>query len=239
MSIDFYRTAFKSLGILSTLNLQVQKHLFHSLLRLTTPDLKFPIFARRNTTDLMVWHQVFIDREYGCTDHLDIKDLILDLGANVGYTSAYFICRFPQARVIAVEPDQGNYDLLMRNLRPYRSRYNAFQAAVWPRRERLSFNLASLHQGEWGRRVEPCESGGVEPVTVPELMNGFDRISLLKADIEGAETVLFSDCQGWLGKVDNIVIELHGEEARRSFFKAIAGRGFKISQSGELTTAFS
>jgi hypothetical protein len=40
---------------------------------------------------------------------------------------------------------------------------------------------------------------------------GWDRIGLLKVDIEGHEKVLFSrDCD-WLNRVDAICIEWHGE----------------------------
>ena len=37
---------------------------------------------------------------------------ILDCGANVGYTSAYLLTRFPTAFLIAIEPDPGNAEIL-------------------------------------------------------------------------------------------------------------------------------
>jgi len=66
-------------------------------------------------------------------------------------------------------------------------------------------------------------------------MSGFNRISILKLDIEGAELNLFKSNTEWLELVDNLVIELHGTECSEVFFKAISGCGFKISTSGELT----
>jgi FkbM family methyltransferase len=90
---------------------------------------------------------------------------------------------------------------------------------------------------EWGIRVVPAEAGAVRTVTIPELirMSGQDRVSLLKVDIEGAETELFQSCQGWLPQVDNIVVELHGANAEKIFHSAIAGSGFVVSQCDELT----
>ena len=65
--------------------------------------------------------------------------------------------------------------------------------------------------------------------------SGFDpRVSILKVDIEGAESVVFgSNYESWLGRVDNLVIELHGEKDREVFMRAIASEGFATSTSGE------
>ena len=65
--------------------------------------------------------------------------------------------------------------------------------------------------------------------------SGHERMSILKIDIEGAETEVFSSgCDLWLGKVDNLVIELHGEEASAVVRRAIAREGFQTSECGEL-----
>jgi hypothetical protein len=66
--------------------------------------------------------------------------------------------------------------------------------------------------------------------------SSFDRISILKVDIEGAEEIVFaSNYEKWLHKVDNLVIELHGEQCEAVFQNAVAGRGFEVSRCDELT----
>jgi hypothetical protein len=50
-----------------------------------------------------------------------------------------------------------------------------------------------------------------------------------------AELELFNHDASWLSRVDNIVIELHGEECRQTFLNAFRHRGFLISNCGELT----
>ena len=63
-----------------------------------------------------------------------------------------------------------------------------------------------------------------------------NRVSIVKIDIEGAEVPIFSeDCRSWLPRVDNIVIELHGEAAEKIFAQAIEGADYSFSQPGELT----
>ena len=59
---------------------------------------------------------IHVDLEYEPLDDLDDIRLVVDCGANVGYASAYFLSHFPQARVIAVEPDDQKFEALRRNL---------------------------------------------------------------------------------------------------------------------------
>ncbi len=70
--------------------------------------------------------------------------------------------------------------------------------------------------------------------------SGFERILILKMDIEGAEAIVFTgDYDDWLSQVDNLVIELHHVSAFGStlaaFHAALEGRGFEFSHAGELT----
>jgi FkbM family methyltransferase len=198
--------------------------------------LDFPVQARPQSSDLDVFSQIFFFHEYRCLSPLRSPRLILDLGANVGYSSAYFLSRFKDCSVIAVEPDPANFMELQKNVAPYRSRVKTIQAAVWPRSELL--DLDHPGQGnEWGIRVRASDDGSVQTITIPELLrvSGQDRISLLKVDIEGAETELFSSDTEWLDKVDNIVIELHGEDAHQAFFNKIDKWRFVVSNSDELT----
>jgi hypothetical protein len=60
--------------------------------------------------------------------------------------------------------------------------------------------------------------------------SGFDRISILKMDIEGAERLVFeSNYERWLSRVDNMVIDLEDAECERVFQSAIANEAFEVS----------
>jgi hypothetical protein len=66
--------------------------------------------------------------------------------------------------------------------------------------------------------------------------SGHERISILKIDIEGAESNVFSsNYHSWIGKVDNLVIELHSNECRSIFTDAISKVKFSLSECDELT----
>jgi hypothetical protein len=59
---------------------------------------------------------------------------------------------------------------------------------------------------------------------------------LAKNDIEDAEINLFnSGTDDWLNEADNIVIGLHGDEARDVFLNKIGESRFAISKCDELT----
>jgi len=242
--LDFYRLAVPNLGLIPTINLQFKKRSRSPLLKLTSRQLDFPVYARRGTSDLSVFHQIFVEREYSCIDSLKVEGLIVDLGANVGYSSSYFLSRFPKSNVIAIEPDGGNLDCALMNTNPYGTRCRVIRAAIWPLDEKLAFQNETMGTGhEWGRKLKPSPSGEVDTITMPEVITGhggIERIALLKVDIEGAEVDLFGHgADKWIDKVDNIVAELHGEEARRVFFNAISHRKFWISECGELTVCLS
>jgi FkbM family methyltransferase len=234
---EYYSTAHRNLGLIPFLHFECQKRLRHSApFNLISKKLDFPVRARPGTSDISVFYQILVFNEYRCVSELKPK-LILDLGANVGYSSAYFLSQFKNCSVVAVEPDPSNFFELRSNVAPYGDRVKTIQAAVWPRSGKVS--LEHPGQGEeWGVRVKASGQGSIHAITVPQILkcSGHDRISLLKVDIEGAEIDLFgSHTADWLDKVDNIVIELHGEEAKRVFHSAVAHLKFAISHCDELT----
>ena len=73
------------------------------------------------SSDRGVLRQIFTNREYESVQ-LTNPLTIIDLGANVGYSSAYFLSRYAEAKVISIEPDPSNFRLLQQNLAPYATR---------------------------------------------------------------------------------------------------------------------
>jgi hypothetical protein len=82
-------------------------------------------------------------------------------------------------------------------------------------------------------------SSRVRAVTIASLMDkaGFDRVDILKLDIEGAEIELFdANCEEWIDRVDAIVIELHDwirPGCSASLLKATAGSHHVQLRKGE------
>lgn len=211
------------------------------------PELLYPVTVRMfPSSDDAVFDQLFVRREYApvCRREGEAK-FILDLGANVGYASAIFASRYPAARIVAVEPDPGNYELCKRNLAPYGDRVQTLLGAVWAKRSRLALERGGGCDGrEWATRVAeaaPGNQASVEAWDVDGLleMAGADEVDLVKIDIEGSEAEVFAaDTARWLPKVRNLCIELHGDKCREIFLRAMARFDYELEEHGEYTFCF-
>jgi len=213
-------------------------------LPLRTRYARAPLIFRTGTSDLDVFHQIFVDREYRCLDDVTDATLVIDCGANVGYSAAYFLNRFPLCRLIAVEPERGNFAILGENLRPFGNRGSALQMGVWSRKVGLKISETKFGDGrEWAFSLEeaaPNEKSQIDGIDIASLLNlsGCDRISILKIDIEGSEKRIFAEgAHDWLERVDTLVIELHGTECHDVFQRAISQYDFELSTCDELTIA--
>ena len=202
-----------------------------------------PLIARlRNSSDMDVFHQIFTAEEYSPLKNMKNISLVLDLGANVGYSSVYFLSCFPNAIVVAVEPDEFNVEVCRINLKPYGDRALLLHGAVWTERTMLCLSRGSYGDGrEWATQVVlPSRDrvGYVQAWDVGSLidMAGAEMVDLLKVDIERAELAVFGEsAKTWIPRVRNICIELHGPDCQKAFFNALAGFDYELEYSGELT----
>jgi FkbM family methyltransferase len=193
---------------------------------------------------MLAFEQIFIGEEYVCLRDLSEPSLVLDLGANVGFSAAYFLSIFPKARVVAVEPDERNLAICQANLSPYGDRALLLHGAVWSRPAKLRLLQGSFRDGlEWATRVDELAGGegtsaGVQAWDVGSLIDigGGGPVDLLKIDIERAELAVFDkSADSWLPRVRNICIELHDKECEEVFFGALKGFDYVLERSGELT----
>jgi FkbM family methyltransferase len=142
------------------------------------------------STDWRTFDQIFIQDQYGPLADLDSPELVVDCGANAGYTSVLLLNWFPGARVIAVEPDPANVEICRKNLAPYGDRAMLLAAAVWSRNARVMLSPGTLGCGkEWAREVRrpgPSEKGNIRAINVPTLGRVFLK-SLDEYDCELGE----------------------------------------------------
>ncbi len=243
--LDWYKSEWANIGKLSwplykakKLALRFSGHGDSVLFK--AKRASFPVRLRAGSSDMQVFNQVMIEREYGCLDGIHDPKLIIDCGANIGLASAYLLSSYPNAKLIAIEPDDDNFKLLQLNLAPYGDRCLLIKSGVWSTAGGLIVERAK--QGnEWGVTVREAKQGEQSDLFAVDLesllkQSGFDRIDILKIDIEGSERDVFSrNTSGWIDKFDNLAIELHGAECSAVVKKALAHRNLVISTSGELT----
>lgn len=213
-------------GIMTCLRVSVLRQQFE--ISVQVPGLKAPVMLRAGGTDIEVFKKIFIDHEYRLP--FDARPrTILDLGANTGLSSLYFCTQFPEAHIVAVEPDPANFAMMQRHLGALPG-VEIIQAAVWSRDGEITLTDPGI--GSWAMRVEESSpSAGsqcqVAALSMPSLLKHFPqgRVDLLKVDVEGAEKEVFESSAAWIENIDAIVIELHDRYkpgCSRAFFTSVA-----------------
>lgn len=188
-----------------------------------------PYSVRLGTTDMDVLTEVYFRGEYEQVAQLDLgpSPLIVDLGSNIGLSIRFWKERWPQAEVLAVEPDAENAAVCRANASaapgpPTR----VFEVCIAGHARDVQLDRS---RGEWGFSMLQGDAapgaagpgGGprVEAITLEELLRRAQvpperRIDLLKCDIEGAEQEVFAHCESWIGRVGAAVVELHAPYTR-------------------------
>jgi FkbM family methyltransferase len=205
------------------------------------PGISQPLYLRKGTSDMAIFDQIFLLGEYDISLPFQ-PEIIVDAGANVGLFAATMKNRFPQTKMICIEPDQDNYNMLEKNVKGY-TNVELIRAGLWHSNTRL--DMADRYkEGHSALAVEENEAtGNIPAITMDQLISDFSLpvIDLLKIDIETSEKELFSkNYEQWLPKVRVIIIELHDwlrEGCSKTFFDAIdkTFRSYNYSICGENT----
>lgn len=198
--------------------------------------LRHPVSLRVRTSDLSLYNEILVSKEYSFSIVDLCANTIVDAGANIGLSSIYFATQYPNAAIVALEPEASNFSLLCKNVAPY-SNIIAINAALWNTDGQVHLANPESPRSRWAFRVQ--NDGGIvaRAITMQTLMleAGLLGIDLLKIDIEGAEVEVFQDLS-WLDRVSRIVIELH-ERLRPGSRQALiaATKGWNRLEKGELT----
>lgn len=203
------------------------------------PGIAHPLSVRLRSADLWTFDEVLVGREYDLP--LPPKPrTIIDAGAHIGLASVYFANRFPDARIIALEPEPSNFDLLQRNTAPYPN-IEPINAALWSTSGQLE--VVDRGFGSWAFQTVPTARGGekglgtVRAMTLTQVLDDRSIVSadVLKIDVEGAEKEIFEHASDWIGRVQAVVAELHDRYvpgSSRSFYRATLDFPY-YSQRGE------
>ena len=177
--------------------------------QMSVPGLVSPITLRPNTTDIDVFFQIFLDREYDFEFHNPTT--IIDGGANIGLFAVLLNSRYPEAKIICLEPDDKNFEALVLNTK-YTDRIVCLNAGIWSHDTNLQIS-PSFQLGEWGVVVEESESdSGIVALSLETIFRRFklSSVDVVKLDIESSEKEVFSvGYESWLPNVRMLVIELH------------------------------
>ncbi len=162
--------------------------------------------------------------------------VVVDVGANLGISAAWFLTRRRDSRVVAFEPDPRNLPRLEANLAPFAGRWRLEPVALALQDGEAGFAIEA--SGRYGRLSEqPFASVESEVIRVRcsaldaalrEVLAREGRIDVLKLDVEGWEAVL-------LAALPPDLLPRIGVVAAEGRFPDIALPGFRASERGGVT----
>ena len=167
---------------------------------------------------LLLLDEVFLNRWYQIAERPPANAFMLDVGANIGAVTLFWVNRSPTLQVHCYEPNPAAFSTLGRNIgeNGLQKRVRAFSEGMGRSAGTLRLwvdvptDLSTGYQeespAEGGRRVE------VPVVGIDEAWKRLDRqpIWLLKIDTEGAEAdILEGASRAFIGAVRNAIVEYH------------------------------
>lgn len=224
-------------GLAFLLSAVVRPHARAREVKVTIPGHSASVLVRPGTTDLAVFNTTYRTEQYNY-DFIKPPKVIVDAGAYTGLSTVYFATKYPEATVIAIEPDRTNFDLLVRNTSGL-ANVHPVRAALWSNNGLVE--LTDPGKGSWAFRVTEIDDSGnvklrsgevglsqIATVTIPDLINEYvlSYIDLLKLDIEGSEKEVLAGSAPWIAHVGAICIELHDRfksGCSREFYRVADG----------------
>src|ERR1700721_2914473 len=82
----------------------------HPLFKTKVAGIKYPVYIRIGTTDATVLRQVLVEKHYDVPCQI-APQTIVDAGANIGFSAIYFANKYPEATIIALEPESSIFHL--------------------------------------------------------------------------------------------------------------------------------
>lgn len=166
--------------------------------------------------------------------------LIIDCGANIGLSACYFADLFPKAKVIAIEPDEENCEMIKKHCSDLKNvSFQKFAIGAEPGFVTIADERADNNAFRTSRNISNSQNL-IPVITINEIYSEhLDCMPfLVKIDIEGFEHDLFSSNIEWFSKTPLVIIETHDwmlpkESNSRSFLKAASTHDRDFIHKGE------
>lgn len=161
---------------------------------------------------------------------------ILDLGSNVGLSAIYLANEFHLANICCVEADPRNFELLSKNLSVNETDAQIIFGAVGAEdSELLELRISNNSTCSTLVSQDFIHSSHTHKLTVPTISVEkiidklkWNKIDILKIDIEGAEDSLLKSSPSWLSIVSLIVMEIHPNTTPEKIQTYLNPYGFQL-----------
>ncbi len=178
--------------------------------RLPTSGIQLSL--RGQTSDYHAFYTTFVRNDYPKIPDFS-PGLIIDLGANVGYSALNFAAQYPESTIVCIEPDTENFEVLCRSTSTF-AKIKCLNAAVHSDAD-LEGTLSGPNSLSMQLNVDRPISPGdqtIRTVSIDQLLSQWTTPktpTLVKMDIEGSEKAIFSKNLDWLNWVSYLFVEIH------------------------------
>ena len=245
----------KAVGVVSSLNILARRTAgIASPIAVRLRDAsRDKVMVRPTESDLFAAAQVFGWEDYQLSNRVierlnDVArswratgdvPVIIDGGANVGYASVYFANRFPEALVLAIEPDPDNFAMLQQNTAQHEN-IRPVHGALW--QDESGVDLKRETSGGWSTSTVPSRSnGGIPSWRIEELLRQVprSRVLILKLDIEGSERQVCNASPQTIRTAPCVIVEPHdydrvGGGCLTPLYRAISGKEVDTLVQGDV-----
>lgn len=167
--------------------------------------------------------ELFIEKIYKVKKWSNSNPIVLDCGANIGLSALFFANTY-NAKVYAVEADPNIFKSLTKNAAAKKGgEIHPINKAVWIDADGVTFDIEGGYSGQIHQHGSDLVKGSVQipSLRLRDMILEFDKVDLLKLDIEGAENSVIPDCEGVLNRIDYIFIEYHSNGRDPQYFGEI------------------
>lgn len=159
------------------------------------------------------------------------EPFIIDCGANIGLSVLYFKQLYPNASIIAFEPDAKIFEILKENCIKFNlTTIELINKAVWNTETSLDFFSEGADGGRIALESDKEKLKQIKTVRLKDYL--IKQVDFLKIDIEGAETNVIMDCEDELRNVKFIFIEFHSffdqEQKLDTILSTLKKSGFRL-----------
>jgi FkbM family methyltransferase len=158
-------------------------------------------------------------------------ETVIDVGASIGDFSIVVAKRFGAKKVIAIEPDETLFDILVKNIK-----INRLEHIVKPVRYALGDRKGLVELYKSGDFITAIGSGHAEPrlypsTTLDELVEelGLEHVNLMKIDTEGSELLILKGALRTLRRFKpKIIVEVHSRRLRNEVLRMLSRINYKL-----------
>jgi len=160
-----------------------------------------------------LFKEIFLDQEYHFVSR-KMSPFIIDCGSNIGMSLLYFKTLYPDAEILAFEPDEAAFSCLEANVKANKLRGVAIaRKAISNKEGPIDFYYDADNPGSLGMSTRfermPKQKCLVEATVLSKYVDR--EVDFLKIDVEGVEQTILEEL-GQAGKLSHIyqmVIEYH------------------------------